>query len=119
MSYQCSIQSNAPDPQLTWVITFPQLSPIKYTYHNDDLIDNTVMLDMNISISLRKYASNGSIESVIELTLLSGITMNGTLLECNIHGYAKVTENILVNLSGNPSATIYYYINHEIDFFSF
>ena len=100
ISYNCSIVSNAIYLRLTWVVTFPGLSPITLTYGADSTLDVKDLLDMNISTTLTEFRASEYIESVIELTVFRGIEMNTTLLECSIAGYGSVSEEISFNTSG-------------------
>ena len=58
-------------------------------------------LDMNVSATLISYEADQYIESIIMFTLLKNVTMNGTLLECNVAPSLDYDFMlVLVNTSG-------------------
>ena len=63
------------------------------------------VLDLNTSVILTQYRADQYIESVITITLLKNVTMNGTIsLECGIAPYlGNDSANIPVNTAGMDS----------------
>ena len=72
--------------------------PLNITYDSSSDIDISNYLGMNISLVLR-VLSNEYIESVIVLTVVDDINLNGTKLECSIDLDINTTT-IYVNTSG-------------------
>ena len=63
------------------------------------------VLDLNTSVILTQYRADQYIESVITITLLKNVTMNGTIsLECGIAPYlGNDSASIPVNTAGMDS----------------
>ena len=55
---------------------------------------------MGVSTILTSYISDEYIESIIVLTLLSNVMMDGIRIECGIGNLNNMTTNVSVNLSG-------------------
>ena len=89
---------------LTWHISIPDLSPLNITYDGTSTINVINVLDFNISTTLTMYRPDMYIESTIFLTLLKNVTMNGTLVECNIDPDLDSASIIMpVNTSGKQN----------------
>ena len=71
---------------------------------------------MNISVTLTKldtittteYINEGHIESIIIITILKNVTMNGTNLECSIGNLDSDSTVLFVNTSGKIVYTCYF-----------
>ena len=84
ISYLCTIfVSNNETLNLMWRVTFPGLMPILFKYDKNSNLESVEYLSMNISATLTRF-TNESIESVIVLTVLKNVSMNGTKLMCFI-----------------------------------
>ena len=71
-----------------------------HTYDVNSVRGTMDLLDMNISTTLTKLRPGEYIESVVVLTLLRNINMNGAILECNHTGYTSDREQVSVNSLG-------------------
>ena len=74
--------SNNETLNLMWRVTFPGMLPINFTYDSTSKLESVDYLSMNISAILTHF-SNESIESVIVLTVMRNVSMNGTRLMCS------------------------------------
>ena len=91
-----------------WNITLPGLTPISFTYDSTSTLYDKQHLDMNISVTLTKldtiaitdFVNEEHIESIIVITVLKNITMNGTNLECSIVNLDADSTVLFVNTSG-------------------
>ena len=86
-------------------VTLPGLTPISFTYDSTSMLYNIQHLDMNISVILTKLdtittTDEEHIESVIVITVLKNVTMNGTNLECSIANLDIKSTILFVNTSG-------------------
>ena len=86
--------------QLRWLVTFPGQDIITIHYTNDSDWNAMSYLDMNITTTLTQYRSDEFVESEIVLTVLQGVPMNGTVLECRSEDLASANEVVYVNTSG-------------------
>ena len=82
ISYNCSVQSNSENLQLTWRVTLPGMMPVNRTYDGTSSRNTADNLGVNIITTLITYYSEEYIESTITLTLLMDFVTNGTILEC-------------------------------------
>ena len=99
ISYLCTIfVSNSEVVNLMWRVYFPRLMPINITYDSTSKLDNVDYLSMNISSTLTHF-SNESIESVILLTVLRNVSMNGTKLTCSITDF--INDTVVVNIDSS------------------
>ena len=98
ISYNCTILTNSETPHLTWRVTLPGNVPLNITYDNSSNQGNLNYLGMNISSTLREIRY-GYIESVIVLTVVNDVNLNGTELECSIGADFDVAT-VTVNTSG-------------------
>ena len=101
ISHVCSVMSNSEEVQLTWTVTFPGESPIEISYNGSSIVNETHFLDKNVTAILSKYTTNEFVESVILLTVLSGVYINGTTIECSSEDLDSKAVDVLVNASGN------------------
>ena len=100
ISYNCSIQSNGETVHLVWNITLPGSMPITIRYDNTSILNNMNNLAMSISTMLTQYRNDEYIESLLILTVLRNVSMNGTRLDCIIEELDNKTLFIFVNSSG-------------------
>ncbi len=135
LSYNCSVFQNSEDVYLTWTITLPERTPFTITYNNLSIIDSLDYLDstdyfsfesidymneenvsmqesvdnfdMSISTILTDYDVGEYIESVVTLTIVNNISLNGANVECSISNMNNDSKSLLlsVNISG-----IHYYL---------
>ena len=66
-----------------WRVTLPGYVPLNITYDNSSNQSSLNYLGMNISSTLREIRY-GYIESVIVLTVVNDVNLNGTEFECSI-----------------------------------
>ena len=110
ISYNCSVLLSNNSAELTWTITLPGKIPLNITYDDSSLIDNgTDILGMGVSTLLVDYRRNEYIESVVVLTLMKNVTLNGSIVECNVSvstidnddiNIGNISTLVLVNTSG-------------------
>ena len=113
ISYNCFIISNTETPNLIWNITLPGLTPISFTYDSTSTLNDIHHLDMNISVTLTEldtiaiteFVNEELIESIIVITVLKNVTMNGTNLECSIANLHSDSTVLFVNTSGKTVET--------------
>ncbi len=110
ISYNCSVLLSNNSAELTWTIALPGKIPLNITYDDSSLIDNgTDILGMGVSTLLVDYRRNEYIESVVVLTLMKNVTLNGSIVECNVSvstidnddiNIGNISTLVLVNTSG-------------------
>ena len=108
ISYNCFIISNTETPHLIWNVTFPGLTPISFTHDSTSTLYDIHYLDMNISVTLTELdtiattesVNEEQIESIIVITVLKNVTMNGTKLECSTANLDSDSTVLFVNTSG-------------------
>ena len=104
ISYNCSVLLSDNSAELTWTITLPGKIPLNITYDDSSLIDNgTDILGMGVSTLLVDYRRNEYIESVVVLTLMKNVTLNGSIVECSVSNFIDndpISTLVLVNTSG-------------------
>ena len=98
--YNCSVLSNSETVQLTWRVTLPGMMPRSMTYSGPMILMPVSNLGLNISTNLTSYRRDEYIESIIELTVLRDIFINGTILECISEALASESERVVVMQSG-------------------
>lgn len=99
--YYCSVLSNSEAVQLTWRVTFPEMMPISITYDGRSTVNTIdILLDLNITAVLTDYIAEEIIESIITLTVLRNVSMNGTMIECSSEDLDNVTVDVDVDSKG-------------------
>ena len=98
--YNCSIMSNSEYVHLVWLVTLPGQMQRNITFDGSSSLNSANNLDMNITATLTNYIPEDYIESVIVLTVLSGVTVNGTEIECRSADLDSTTAIVDVNISG-------------------
>ena len=86
----------------------PGLTPISFTYHSTYTLYDIHHLDMNITVTLTElntfttteFINEEHIASIIVITVLKNVTMNGTNLECSIANLHSDSTALFVNTSG-------------------
>ena len=101
--YNCSVLSNSETVQLTWRVTLPGMMPRSMTYSGPMILMPVSNLGLNISTNLTSYRRDEYIESIIELTVLRDIFINGTILECISEALASESERVVVMQSGTSA----------------
>ena len=105
--FLCSVDSNSETVQLRWLVTFPGQETITILYStNESTVDR---LDGNITTILTRYERDAYIESLLELTVLQNVSMNGTILECKSEDLSNEVIVVEVNTSGMFSADSHLY----------
>ncbi len=101
LPFRCSILSNSETIQLTWHIFFPdKMLPIRFTYDNTSMLNNVAVLALNITAVLTSYVKDESAESIITLTVLKGVPMNETKIQCSSEELDNITVAVYVNTAG-------------------
>ena len=98
--YICSVQSNSENIMLMWLVTFPGKAPLTMTYTNFSHAETLNSLGMNVTTVVTNNEMGDFIESVIVLTVLRNVSMNGTLVECRSEDLDSVIVTVHVNTSG-------------------
>lgn len=70
------------------------------TFDGNSNLNAAYNLGMNITAILTDYASEEYIESVIRLTVLGDMSVNGTEVECRSAGLDSRSTIVSVNMSG-------------------
>ena len=101
ISYLCTIfvSNNSDLVKLFWRVKFSGLMPINITYDSTSKLESVDYLSMNISSTLTHF-SNESIESVIVLTVLRNVSINGTKLTCSFFDSTNDTAIVNINTPG-------------------
>ncbi len=99
IEYNCTVLSNSPTPNLIWRVTVPGLTTMNITHDNISDPNTIYDLGMNISSFMTNFM-NGSIESIIVLTMPRDIPMNGTKLECATENLQSYSETLIFHQSG-------------------
>ena len=98
LPFLCSVNSNSETVQLRWLVTFPGQEVLTILYRTNDSTVNR--LDGNITTTLTRYERDLYIESMLELTVLQNISINGTILECKTEDLSNEIIVVEVNISG-------------------
>ena len=88
--------------------------PISFTYDSTSTLYDIHHLDMNISVTLTEldtiataeFVNEELIESIIVITVLKNVSMNGTELECSIADLGSDSAVLFVNTSGMTVTTV-------------
>ena len=88
--------------------------PISFTYDSTSTLYDIHHLDMNITVTLTElntiataeFINEEHIESIIVITVLKNVTMNGTNLECSIGNLDVDSAVLIVNGSGEIAKQI-------------
>ena len=109
IAHICSVQTNSEDPQLSWRFTPPGSTPSEEIAFNASSEPGMVRLSSNgmVRTMLQQFmnltTTDTYIESVLELTLIAGIHVNQTFLECLSGNLASDSEYVDVNTAGKPT----------------
>ena len=114
ISYNCSIISNTERPHLIWNITLPGQTPTIFIYDSISTLYDIHHLNTNITVTLTKldtiatteFVNKEHIESIIVITVLKNVSMNGTELECSIADLDSDSAVVFVNTSGMTVTTM-------------
>ena len=96
----CSVQSNSENIMLMWLVTFPGQAPISMTYTNFSDANALNALDLNITTVVTNNEMGDFIESVLVLTVLQTVSMNGTRIECRSEALDYEARAVYINTSG-------------------
>ncbi len=99
ISYNCTVQSGSPLLHLKWIVSFFEGETREVLYNNRSTFNNQTVLDFNTQIYLVS-SERGYLESVIVFTVATGVTLNGTELECRIDNIDSERDTVSVNKSG-------------------
>ncbi len=88
---------------LIWLVTLPGKVPINISFDGSSSLEAVYYLDMNISATLTNYIAEEYIESIIVLTVLRDVVVNGTVIECRSGDLDRSTAIVNVNMSGKYS----------------
>lgn len=96
--YNCSVESNTEDLELTWRISLPNKTIFTVTHNSFSTLD-TNEVDMIFDSTLTTY-SDTFIESILVLTLLDNVSMDGIIVECSIHDLDSEIIELDVDFTG-------------------
>ena len=96
ISYNCSIESNSEEIQLTWHVTIPEQMLVDVTFSN--LSASVTPLTSYISTSVTGFESEQYIHSYLEITVHPNIPTE-IMLDCFMTDLGNDTEIVLVNAS--------------------
>ncbi len=74
--------------------------PIGITYNSTSILNNIDYLDESISTLLTEYREEEYIESVLTLTILNDVILNGTIVECSFSNIISGQTFVFINTSG-------------------
>ncbi len=74
--------------------------PVTITYDNTSILNNMDNFGLSVNSVLIRYINDVYIESIVVLTLLRNMTINGAGLDCAIGDLDNNLINIFVNTSG-------------------
>ena len=74
--------------------------PVTITYDNTSALNSMDNLAMGVSSVLTSYTSGVYVNSIIVLTVLNNLILNGTKLECAIGDLENTIIDLFVNISG-------------------
>lgn len=101
LPFSCSIMSNSETVQLEWLVRFPEQDAIvTILYTNDSTLNIVTSLNMNVTAQLTEYRIDQFIQSLLVITVLQNVSMNGTLLECTTESLASQNHVVHVTTSG-------------------
>ena len=97
--YNCSVYSNTEDLHVSWQVYLQDGRILFYTHNSSSFMDVTY-LDSNIISTLTYYDESGYLESKLQLSLLKGVMLNGTVIECGIYDLNIAEVTVFTNTSG-------------------
>ena len=100
ISYRCSVYSNSENVQLMWLVTLPQENSVMILYNNLSDVNSVNHLSVGITSKLTQFTNDQFITSELELSVLRGVSRNGTLIECTSEGLDSESQVVFVNTSG-------------------
>ena len=83
-----------------WQVSFPGENSANITYYNSSMINQLHFLRNGITTLLSRYSAEVFAESILTLTVLQDVDMNGTIIECSSENLDSVMRNVYVNTSG-------------------
>ena len=99
--YICSVASNSEMVQLTWRVTLPGGMTAYITYNNTSILNTVDDIGIhNIVTTLTNFTSDEYIDSTIVFTVLAGVDLNVTMLECLSEDLDSDSDTIFVNSAG-------------------
>jgi hypothetical protein len=116
ITYNCSIESNSENVQLTWEITLPDETSFTIT-HSNITMPNMDHLGTGITSVLTRYIKDEYIESLLHVTILQNVSMNGTQVVCRSEALDTETDIILINTSGNMIVVMYTLLSSVLSLF--
>lgn len=85
---------------LTWLVTLPGQTPLTITYTNFSSSGVFDDLGTNVSSILTDNLMGSFLESVLELTVIQNVSMNGTIIACSSEALDNEMAIAYVNTSG-------------------
>ncbi len=85
--------------------------PIGIAYTNTSILNDTDYLDESISTLLTEYREGEYIESVLTLTILSDVILNGTIVKCSFSTTIARQTFVFINTSGRVAKINVYWLN--------
>ena len=83
-----------------WKVSFPEENSINITYDNPSMTNKLDFLGHGITTVLSRYIADVLVESILTLTVLQDVNMNGTIIECSSGDLDSLIINAYVNTSG-------------------
>lgn len=102
--YRCIITTNSESPQLTWVITLPERTPLSITYRGASSCSSVDRLNDFISTSIDNFTGDSLIESTLTMELQTSSIVNQTQLTCFIADLGHANHTVFINASGKFSS---------------
>ena len=101
LPFVCSVMSNSETVQLEWFVTFPeQDSTVTILYTNGSTPNVVTLLNMSITTELTEFRLDEFIQSLLVITILQNVPMNGTHLQCASENLASQSQIVYINTSG-------------------
>ena len=100
ISYSCLVHSNSENILLRWLITFPGQDSMMVVYTNFSDAEIVTFLDMNVTTRVINNRFGNFIESMVVLTVLQNVSMNGTLVECMSEDLGSEVARVYVRIAG-------------------
>ena len=96
----CSVHSNSENVQLKWQLAFPTESPLEILYDHASTTNTVDILKTGAKAILINFTRDNYIESLLELTIVKGVPINRTKIECSSENLDNANVEVFVNTSG-------------------
>ena len=108
--------SNSETVHLEWNVTLPGIMPVTIRYDNTSNLNNINFFSIGVDTILTLYKSDEYIESIIIFTVVKNVSLNNSIIQCNIGDLDRNSANVFINTSGILYTIIfvYYYYYHSL-----